>query len=518
MPKLLIGNLFKSVSFDSAITAFAPSSIQESFIRTGREIGDKVDSLYRGVHTWAYQSPRNNRNQDLADLGKRAKFINPTLQEFLKTAVFFGLPAALGLRAALPMTQGFHLPIATVAVAIVGVTSLAQIIGFMRVRSDDLETALHKIIKCGRGDPDATFENLPVARFVDGQLEMGNHPVAIIKSKKTKHQNEVKKESAEKVDFVVFRYVEKTVEGDKFFTRVYSIGKGVVSTGCVKTANHTFDVTTSLEGCHIKDLLKAAQGQSLTVDFPTVPSLPLHKRIFQGIATTFCPDVTRQIITHIVQEILAAIDSRHCGKGTFAVGNEEKNSDLKFLASRNYFYNPILKEDLKALCYAGLPALLSIRSIASLKIGPYLPVLASFSFVVASWSISYLAGIYRQHLAGNDLEKALEAILRIGMPGLKPQPGHSLLDYLPANNSGEQIWVEKVDSKIQSITFNIEETVNGKKRITPYVYNIGQQWSNRGTPSLESKHIQKLIDCARQYYTLHRKEIMQALNLTYRKK
>lgn len=505
MPKLLISNLFqsinlesfKSLDYEAVITAFAPSTIRDTFFRTWREMGDKVDSLYRGVHTWAYQPPQNNHNTDLADLGKRAKFINPTLQEFLKTAVFFGAPALLGTRAAIPMTKGIYLPIAMVAAAILGITSLAQIIGFLRVKGNDLDSALRKIIKCGRGDPDISFEKLPVARFVDGQLEMGKHPLAIIKNKK-------------EVDFVVFRYVEKTVEGDKFYTRAYYVGKGVVSTGCVKSANHTFDVTTSLEGCHIKDLLKASQGQDLAVAFPPIPSTHLLKRILQGIVTTFCPDVARQTITVLAQEILASIDARYCGKGTFAIGSEEKNSDLKFLASRYYFYNPTLKEDVKAFFYAGIPAILTVRYVASLRIGPYWPILAAIAFEIARRSLYYLAGVYRQHLAGNDLEKALEAIMRQGMAGLKPKAGESILDYLPANDSNKQIWIEKVNSKIETVTFNIEENVNGKKRITPHTYNIGKRWSNRGTPSLESKHIQKLIDCARQYYAVHRKQMLLA--------
>lgn len=494
-------NLLEVVRLKSFIQAVTPIGIQETVSRTWKEVGDKVDAFYRGVSAYAFKAPENTRSDELLFLASRAKFINPTFQQFIKTLLFYGLPAGFSLRAAIPITLGTYLPMGVVAAAIIGLTSLGTTLGFIRqaLAGNDLERALRAIIK--HNNPDRTLEMLPEARFVNNRIEMGQNPVVVVKNRKSG-----------KVDYVAFRYVEKDTSGDKIHTRIYSIGSNWINTGTTVMGNHICDISTSLEGGYIADLLIAARGEPFNIALPPVTHEPLPQRGMKGLLRAFSPDVARQTLTNLGQEIAAKIDSHYLGKSAFVVADNEKNQDLRFLATRDNFINPTLKELIKTVLFFGFPAYLTVRYFATLSLGPYMPITATLTSVVGFYAIKYLAGVFRQYYAGNDLEKALIALVRASSP--QPQivePSKTVLDYLPEDTGAETVAVQRKGTKINQVIFRYKESLQGREKDYVRIYKIGSGWSRSGTTfamgkvtqistTLKSKDIEKLLTTTREHH------------------
>ena len=469
-----------------------PSFIKDSVETACRSLSEKVDLLQRGVSAYAYK-PSANATEDLRYLGSRAQFINPTFQQLLKAFIFFGVPVALSVRALSKVRLGNLIPAPTLMTAIIGLISLTEFAGLLRLkfRANDLETALRTIV--AHAQPGLTLENLPRLTVVNGRVEMGTNSIGV-----------VVKPNTNRIDYVAFRYVENLEEGNKIHTRVFVLGNPWIQTGTIQERNHVYDVSTSLEGRFIGNLLVAAKNAPLVVNIPPPQPTPLLEKGLKGLARTLIPDSFRQKCSLVAKDLLDSIHHSYWGKSEFTPPENKKNGDLHFLASRHKFVNLTPTQVLKNGLFFGPLSFFSIYHLATLKLGPYMPFTASLALYLGKFSLTQLAGAFMQYLSGNDLEKALIAIVKIGAPSVQAQAGRTVLDALPT--IGNLSAIKNDAGKTTHVRFVYRE---GSREISR-TYYIGKQWFRNTTfkplgntiqnaSALESHHIEKLIEIAQAF-------------------
>lgn len=508
--------LFDTDRVKQYISVVVPLPVQETAINLWREVGNRVDAIFRGTKTYAYKPPSDTQNPDILYLGSRDKFINPSSQQFLKTIGVFSPPALVGLRYAAPFTMGSYLPTGTIITALVGLLSFGAIIGFVRrqIAGNDLEKALKIIIQSG--NPNATLETLPEASLNGQQIEMGNNSIGVVKESNTGHP-----------EYIAFRYIKKVDGVDQIHTRVYAIGNRWINTGMTVHQNWHTDFTTSLEGRYIKRLINAAKNVPL--DLPKRPAIPPRtmKDSWMGMVRVLTPDVFRQTISTLVKEALERIDASYFGKSVFSIAPKEKNRDLKFLSSRNRFINPTHQQLIKTVLLFSLPCWLSVRYLANLTLGPFIPLGAMLTSYVALYTLRKIAGAVRQCISGNDLQRALVAIVRNSVPSIVETPGTTVLDHLPVksiDNNGRvemgqsTVGVVKNDSRVTHVAFQYIDGIPGKEKTYTRLYYLGQGFISTRTKSsankfeqiatsLESKYIEKLLEAAAAYQIVRQREL-----------
>lgn len=479
-----------------AVQNMIPTIIRDSFTTACQTLSEKVDFLHRGVSAYAFKPPAD-ASQELRYLGSRAQFINPTFHQFLKAFIFFGIPTGLSIRALHKVRLGTLIPAPTLITAIIGLVSLTEFAGFLRLkfRGNELERALRTIVVHGQAGK--TLETLPRLNFVNGRVDMGAHSIGVVANP-----------HSERIDYVAFRYVENIEGMDKIHTRVYSLGGHWIKTGTTCDGNHFYDVSTSLEGRLIENLVVAAKGEPLAVNIPPPQPAALLQRGSKGIIRFFTPDTVRQKCSLIGQEILKSIHVSYWGKSAFIPSENKKSAEIRFLSTRDKFVNLTSLQLLKTLLFFGPVSFICIRHLVNLKLGPYMPFTASLAAYIGTKCLKQLAGTFLQYLSGNDLERALIAIVQTGAPSVHSQPGRTVLDALPTE--GNLSAIKTAAGKTTHVKFVYRE---GSREISRTFF-VGRGWFRTGTShpagnivqnatSLESSHIEKLLEAVQAFHAVN---------------